>query len=153
MLDDRKSAILRAVVQTYIETAQPVGSTHVVDATAEELATETARARLVLRGQTRLRARPEVLGSLAFAAPCIEWRSSGEGTTAIDGLVLVGAARDLHDLELRGALWVRGAVHALHRESRRPFGPVLAHQHQRDDPGKDRERTAGRHELRDGTTT
>lgn len=31
MLDDRKSAILRAVVQKYIETAQPVGSTHVAD--------------------------------------------------------------------------------------------------------------------------
>ena len=28
-LDDRKSAILRAVVQQYIETAQPVGSTTV----------------------------------------------------------------------------------------------------------------------------
>ncbi len=29
MLDERKSAILRAVVQEYIETAQPVGSSHV----------------------------------------------------------------------------------------------------------------------------
>ncbi|HZQ85002.1 MAG TPA: heat-inducible transcriptional repressor HrcA [Acidimicrobiales bacterium] len=29
MLDDRKAAILRAVVQEYIETAQPVGSAHV----------------------------------------------------------------------------------------------------------------------------
>ena len=29
MLDDRKSAILRAVVQQYIETAQPVGSSSV----------------------------------------------------------------------------------------------------------------------------
>ncbi len=28
-LDDRKAAILRAVVQEYIETAQPVGSAHV----------------------------------------------------------------------------------------------------------------------------
>src|SRR5947208_5962755 len=29
MLDDRKAAILRVVVEEYIETAQPVGSTHV----------------------------------------------------------------------------------------------------------------------------
>ena len=32
MLDERKTAILRAVVQEYIETAQPVGSTHIADA-------------------------------------------------------------------------------------------------------------------------
>jgi hypothetical protein len=87
----------------------------VVGLTAEELATETARARLVLRGASRLRARPEVLGSLTLAAPCIEWRLSGAGSTQIDGLVLVGEARDLHDLELSGALWVRGAAHAHHR--------------------------------------
>ena len=31
MLDDRKSAILRAVVQQYIETAQPVGSSAVAE--------------------------------------------------------------------------------------------------------------------------
>src|SRR5437868_5861217 len=29
MLDDRKAAILRAVVEEYIETAQPVGSSHI----------------------------------------------------------------------------------------------------------------------------
>ena len=29
MLDERKAAILRAVVEEYIETAQPVGSGHV----------------------------------------------------------------------------------------------------------------------------
>ncbi|MDQ3294850.1 MAG: heat-inducible transcription repressor HrcA, partial [Actinomycetota bacterium] len=29
MLDERKAAILRAVVEEYIETAQPVGSAHV----------------------------------------------------------------------------------------------------------------------------
>jgi heat-inducible transcriptional repressor len=31
MLDDRKTSILRAVVQEYITTAQPVGSTHIAD--------------------------------------------------------------------------------------------------------------------------
>jgi len=43
MLDDRKSAILRAVVQTYIETAQPVGSSHVVAATAVGVSPATVR--------------------------------------------------------------------------------------------------------------
>ncbi|MBK9385803.1 MAG: hypothetical protein IPN34_13415 [Planctomycetes bacterium] len=88
---------------------------HAVGLTAEQLATETAHARVVLRGASRLRARTELLGSLALAAPCIEWRLSGAGTTQIEGLALVGVARDLHDLEIRGALWVRGAVHAHHR--------------------------------------
>jgi heat-inducible transcriptional repressor len=32
MLDERKAAILRAVVEEYIETAQPVGSGHVAPA-------------------------------------------------------------------------------------------------------------------------
>ena len=32
MLDDRKTAILGAVIQEYIATAQPVGSTHIADA-------------------------------------------------------------------------------------------------------------------------
>jgi len=48
MLDDRKSAILRAVVQTYIETAQPVGSTHVVDATAIGVSPATVRSEMTL---------------------------------------------------------------------------------------------------------
>ena len=33
MLDERKASILRAVVARYIETAQPVGSTQVVEST------------------------------------------------------------------------------------------------------------------------
>lgn len=43
MLDDRKSAILRAVVQQYIETAQPVGSTHIVDSTGIGVSSATVR--------------------------------------------------------------------------------------------------------------
>lgn len=43
MLDDRKSAILRAVVQKYIETAQPVGSGHVVDSNAVDVSAATVR--------------------------------------------------------------------------------------------------------------
>ena len=40
MLDERKTAILRAVVQEYIETAQPVGSTHVASAAANRVMRE-----------------------------------------------------------------------------------------------------------------
>ena len=43
MLDDRKSAILRAVVQEYITTAQPVGSTHVSDAPGVHVSSATVR--------------------------------------------------------------------------------------------------------------
>jgi len=43
MLDDRKAAILRVVVEEYIETAQPVGSSHVTR--AAELAVSTATVR------------------------------------------------------------------------------------------------------------
>ena len=43
MLDDRKTAILRAVVQEYIATAQPVGSTHVADAPGVRVSSATVR--------------------------------------------------------------------------------------------------------------
>ena len=43
MLDERKSAILRAVVEEYIETAQPVGSTHVVRAASVAASPATVR--------------------------------------------------------------------------------------------------------------
>ena len=43
MLDDRKMAILRAVVETYIETAEPVGSTAVSAVTDLEVSSATIR--------------------------------------------------------------------------------------------------------------
>jgi heat-inducible transcriptional repressor len=43
MLDDRKAAILRAVVEEYIATAQPVGSTHVARAKAIGVSPATVR--------------------------------------------------------------------------------------------------------------
>ncbi|MEY4607489.1 MAG: heat-inducible transcription repressor HrcA [Actinomycetota bacterium] len=43
MLDDRKAAILRAVVQEYIATAQPVGSTHVASAPGVKVSSATVR--------------------------------------------------------------------------------------------------------------
>ena len=43
MLDERKTAILSAVVQEYIATAQPVGSTHIADAPGVRVSSATVR--------------------------------------------------------------------------------------------------------------
>jgi len=43
MLDDRKTAILRAVVKEYIQTGQPVGSTHLARATGIGVSAATVR--------------------------------------------------------------------------------------------------------------
>jgi heat-inducible transcriptional repressor len=43
MLDERKTAILSAVVQQYIATAQPVGSTHISDAPGVRVSSATVR--------------------------------------------------------------------------------------------------------------
>jgi heat-inducible transcriptional repressor len=43
MLDERKAAILRAVVEEYIETAQPVGSGHVAQAPGVDVSSATVR--------------------------------------------------------------------------------------------------------------
>lgn len=48
MLDDRKAAILRAVVQEYIETAQPVGSAHVTRAGDLAVSSATVRNEMAL---------------------------------------------------------------------------------------------------------
>ena len=48
MLDDRKAAILRAVVQEYIETAQPVGSAHVTRAGELTVSSATVRNEMAL---------------------------------------------------------------------------------------------------------
>jgi heat-inducible transcriptional repressor len=48
MLDERKAAILKAVVEEYIETAQPVGSASVVRATALPVSTATVRNELAV---------------------------------------------------------------------------------------------------------
>jgi heat-inducible transcriptional repressor len=48
MLDDRKSAILQAVVQQYIETAQPVGSSHVVARAGVGVSSATVRNEMTL---------------------------------------------------------------------------------------------------------
>ena len=43
MLDDRKTAILRAVVQEYIATAQPVGSSHIASSPDINVSSATVR--------------------------------------------------------------------------------------------------------------
>jgi heat-inducible transcriptional repressor len=47
MLDERKAAILRAVVEEYIETAQPVGSGHVAAAPGVDVSSATIRNEMV----------------------------------------------------------------------------------------------------------
>jgi heat-inducible transcriptional repressor len=51
MLDDRKTAILTAVVQEYITTAQPVGSTHVAKAPGIGVSSATVRNELAVLEQ------------------------------------------------------------------------------------------------------
>lgn len=43
MLDERKTAILRAVVEEYVTTAQPVGSTHIANAPGVQVSSATVR--------------------------------------------------------------------------------------------------------------
>lgn len=47
MLDERKASILRAVVEEYIQTAQPVGSGHVADAPGVKVSSATVRNEMV----------------------------------------------------------------------------------------------------------
>jgi heat-inducible transcriptional repressor len=51
MLDERKAAVLRAVVEAYISTAQPVGSGHVADAPGVNVSSATVRNDMVLLEQ------------------------------------------------------------------------------------------------------
>ena len=51
MLDDRKTAILSAVVQEYITTAQPVGSTHIADAPGVRVSSATVRNEMAMLEQ------------------------------------------------------------------------------------------------------
>ena len=43
MLDDRKTAILRAIVEEYIATAQPVGSAHIANSNEFAVSSATVR--------------------------------------------------------------------------------------------------------------
>jgi heat-inducible transcriptional repressor len=58
MLDERKTAILRAVVQEYIATAQPVGSTHVADAPGVRVSSATVRNEMAVLEQEGYLAQP-----------------------------------------------------------------------------------------------
>lgn len=51
MLDERKTAILRAIVQEYITTAQPVGSTHIASAPGVHVSSATVRNEMSLLEQ------------------------------------------------------------------------------------------------------
>jgi len=58
MLDERKTAILRAVVEEYIATAQPVGSTHVADAPGVKVSSATVRNEMAVLEQEGFLAQP-----------------------------------------------------------------------------------------------
>ena len=58
MLDERKTAILRAVVQEYIETALPVGSTHVASAPGVQVSSATVRNEMAVLEQEGYLAQP-----------------------------------------------------------------------------------------------
>src|SRR3712207_5968695 len=51
MLDERKTAILRAIVQEYIATAQPVGSTHIAHAPGVRVSPATVRNEMAMLEQ------------------------------------------------------------------------------------------------------
>lgn len=58
MLDERKTAILRAVVQEYITTAQPVGSTHIANAPGVRVSSATVRNEMAVLEQEGYLAQP-----------------------------------------------------------------------------------------------
>lgn len=58
MLDERKTAILRAVVQEYIATAQPVGSTHIASAPGVRVSSATVRNEMAVLEQEGYLAQP-----------------------------------------------------------------------------------------------
>lgn len=58
MLDDRKTAILRAVVQEYIGTGQPVGSTHIATAPDINVSSATVRNEMAVLEQEGFLAQP-----------------------------------------------------------------------------------------------
>ena len=58
MLDERKKAILRAVVREYISTAQPVGSTHIASAPGVGVSSATVRNEMAVLEQEGFLAQP-----------------------------------------------------------------------------------------------
>ncbi|MEO5723947.1 MAG: heat-inducible transcriptional repressor HrcA [Ilumatobacteraceae bacterium] len=58
MLDERKTAILRAIVQEYIATAQPVGSTHVANVPGVQVSSATVRNEMAVLEQEGYVAQP-----------------------------------------------------------------------------------------------
>jgi len=58
VLDERKTAILRAIVQEYIATAQPVGSTHVAHAAGVQVSSATVRNEMAVLEQEGYVAQP-----------------------------------------------------------------------------------------------
>jgi heat-inducible transcriptional repressor len=58
VLDERKTSILRAIVQEYITTAQPVGSTHIANAPGVQVSSATVRNEMAVLEQEGYLAQP-----------------------------------------------------------------------------------------------
>jgi heat-inducible transcriptional repressor len=58
MLDDRKTAILRAVVQEYVATGLPVGSSHIANLPAVKVSSATIRNEMAALEQEGYLAQP-----------------------------------------------------------------------------------------------
>jgi heat-inducible transcriptional repressor len=58
MLDERKTAILRAVVQEYIASGQPVGSTHIASVQGVNVSSATVRNEMSVLEQEGYLAQP-----------------------------------------------------------------------------------------------
>ena len=66
MLDERKASILRAVVEEYIQTAQPVGSGHIASAPGVEVSSATVRNEMAALESDGFLAQPRTLGKRAW---------------------------------------------------------------------------------------
>ena len=75
-LDDRKAAILNAVVNEYIGSAQPVGSQHVVDAPGVSVSSATVRSDMAALERDGYLAQPHT------SAGRIQTRATGSSSTS-----------------------------------------------------------------------
>ena len=68
-LDERKANILRAVVEEYVETAQPVGSGHVAKAPGMKVSSATVRNDMAVLEAEGYLAQPHTSACLLYTSP------------------------------------------------------------------------------------
>ena len=69
MLDERKAAILSAVVREYIETAQPVGSGRIATAPGVDVSSATVRNEMAALEETGYLVQPHTSACLLYTSP------------------------------------------------------------------------------------